>query len=90
MTGMVERVARIIWQAAVDPDVGGATWRTYIPAARAAIAEMRETTEGMVAAGQQVRVAADFDLSGAYRLVGTVADDVWQAMIDAALAEQNP
>ena len=68
MTEMVERVAR-----AIASHVGYADddWFKYGPAARAAIAAMREPTEEMLKAAY----AKAFD------------KEIWQAMIDAALSE---
>lgn len=44
MSGMVERVARAICKAQTQ---GTGFWKAFIPEARAAIAAMREPTEGM-------------------------------------------
>jgi len=71
--GMVERVAR-----ALAEDNGGMEWQLYMPDAEIAIKAMREPTEGMIAAGNEVGVQPFIPAGGFERMT-------WQAMIDAAL-----
>lgn len=79
MSEMVERVARAI----AETRAYGVGWEERL--ARAAIAAMREPTEAM-------QVAEGIDTLGCKARLGEYLDDwdaagVWQAMIDAALAE---
>ena len=84
MNEMVERVARAICKANdYDPDAndnllsgpsGTRNWHLYVTHARAAIAVMREPTQEMVESG--VENAPN-------------PRDIWEAMIDAALAEHD-
>ena len=67
MTEMVERVARAI---AIRQEGHDILWRDFDDAARAAIAAMREPTQGMA--------------DSVCGLTRTQAIVVWQAMIDAA------
>lgn len=98
MSEMIERVARAIckargddpdargpavWQSGFYPDHLFARWRSYEGLARAAIAEMREPTEAMVAAGGR-EVQIDYE-NGREADRVTDATNCWQAMIDAAL-----
>lgn len=73
---MVERVAAAIWPHAE----WNGDYQEAVAAARAAIAAMREPTEGMSLAGDKRRYsgATNYD-----------AADVYHAMIDAALGEQG-
>ncbi|MEZ2132438.1 MULTISPECIES: hypothetical protein [unclassified Sinorhizobium] len=78
MTTMIERVARAIME-----DSGGGrdrpdfNWRYYESAARAAIEAMREPTEDMRIAGCQET------------WLDPSVDDIYRAMIDAALQEDK-
>jgi len=75
MSSMVERVARAIEKklSRTDPyDERQHKRFNYDECARAAIAAMREPTEGMLAAG-------------AWELTNEYVGRQWQAMIDAAL-----
>lgn len=72
MSEMVERVA----QAICGDDNPANILEIHRHRARAAIAAMREPTEGMVEAGQNSGVIYD---------AGLVPHHVWQAMIDEAL-----
>lgn len=76
MTTMIERVARAICRSQTQSE---SMWQAFLPEATAAIEEMRVPNEGMVA-------AADADRS----YYGHVATNKYTAMIDAALAEQQP
>ncbi len=60
-------------------------WTNFTEDASAALEAIREPTEAMIERGSQITVAADFDTTGAYRLVGTVSPDVWRAMVGEAL-----
>ena len=75
MSGMVERIARIL-----HADQGYPTWPTpactqCMDMARNILEEMREPTEAMLWAGPPEPY---------------MDGDVWAKMIDAALAEPNP
>lgn len=71
---MIERVAAALEAVPVDPDPGGPHGADYYErSARAAIAAMRDPTEGMML---DPRVRGDDDI------------EAWQAMIDAALTEK--
>lgn len=54
--------------------------------ARAAVAALREPSHAMDSAGADVDIHTDFDEDG--RCVGGAAREVWQAMIDAILADK--
>jgi hypothetical protein len=85
MSEMVERVALAIQQADNEPCPDGvlrnadvSDWGEYV--ARAAIAAMREPDKAMIDAGAKQMAKMD----------DTTPDDgsdIWQAMLDAALAE---
>jgi hypothetical protein len=88
---MVERVARAyVLQMGVHPETivpfddsdpnsrKVMAWKKAVRPARAIIAAMRESTDVMVDAGE---LTADEECECMY------ARDVWEAMIDAALAE---
>jgi len=84
MSDMIERVARALcWNNGMNPDLtlGGDDenflWHEYVSGTRAAIAAMREPTEIMILAGVH------------HENMGNMAGR-WQAMIDAALAEETP
>lgn len=79
----IERAALILWQmdqqsqpttaAMVPPDISD--WRAYIPKARAVFQAIREPSEAQLA-------------SDPTTLTGTIyPEDLWRAMIDAALEE---
>ena len=68
---MIERVAR-----ALAASLGGGDWRSFEPAARAAVAALREPTTGMLD-------AALADLPDC----GYLQDD-WRAMIDHIASER--
>ena len=75
MSQMVERVRVAIASSARDCGVSCSGWE---PVARAAIAAMREPTASMNAEGDaKMDHPLDYD-----------ACDVWEAMVDAALAEK--
>lgn len=82
--GMVERVAQAIM--AKVPQGYGMTAEEATGYARVAIEAMREPTEAMVDAGWDKEVFAD---GAAYTYLGHVAVEAYQAMIDAALAEES-
>jgi len=79
MSEMVERVARVMWNAHVGPTIAWDDnfWRDsdieWLERARIAIAALREPTEAMVAAANQLNHPRDVE--------------VWRAMIDEALKE---
>lgn len=77
---MVERVARAIGKTYSRQ---AQTFDGWLPHARAAIAAMREPTEGMIKAARDPRTANGSPVSKGVH-------DTWQAMIDAALAEKEP
>lgn len=94
---MIERIARIICESqGGNPDAiiqgeGAATgrtwagWQAYASEARAIVTSMREPTDGMLQ-------AEGVTVSGKTLRVDSYLEDhsalsVWQAMIDAALAE---
>lgn len=87
MTSMIERVARAIGGeengAPVDEPVE--RWRNWEPAARAAIAAMREPTEGILQAMRDTVPVSGYE----WEYETDEALPHWQAMIDAAL-EENP
>ena len=68
---MIERVAR-----ALAVSLGGSDWRVFVPAARAAVAAMREPTVDMLEAA--VPDLPDW---------GYLPDD-WRAMIDHIASER--
>ena len=68
---MIERVAR-----ALAASLGGSDWRAFVPAARAAVAAMREPTVDMLEAA--VPDLPDW---------GYLPDD-WRAMIDHIASER--
>jgi len=83
MTTMVERVARVICGETINPDDtfadGTPYWRLYTNEARAAIKAMRMPTRVMIEAGAK----------GSGEDSEAVAIITWEAMIDAALAEEE-
>lgn len=92
MNEMVERVARAIHARYCDTAmgyVGAEKWENLADwekdfgrgLARAAIESMREPTDNMFDAGEKAAsVYSD-------RWMMSIADDVWRAMIDAALSD---
>lgn len=94
MSEMVERVARAVYEKiALDPDWDDApltedqrvaqdddpSQEACRAIARAAIAAMRDPTEGMCLAGQEAKLTIDFGKPP--------NGGIWRAMIDAALKE---
>jgi hypothetical protein len=85
---MIERVARAIWSA--DRNVGGygwewldESWRAgYYAQARSAIEAMREPTEEMIERGDDHAKGWFASISVTYD-----SEEVWHAMIDAALGK---
>lgn len=73
---MIERVARAIAKGEYGENVDD-VWHTCIDDARAAIEAMREPTEAMLDAGYGAEPT------------GAALVAPWEAMIDAALAEQS-
>lgn len=72
---MIQRAA----MALANADNGApTTWRMYVDDVRAVIAAMRDPTEAMLSAGS----------SGSNCGENPDPDDVWRAMIDAALEER--
>lgn len=71
LSPMIERVARALAQS-----LGGDDWRTFVKAARGAVAAMREPTPGMLDAATPG--LPDW---------GYLEDD-WRAMIDHAVKEK--
>lgn len=91
MSGMIERVARAIALASLDPETREAVdpdrWEvadSYHDLARAAIEAMREPTENMLDFGACYE-DQDHDIFDE----GDISRDVWRAMIDAALSEDR-
>lgn len=88
---MIERVARalVLSEFGCDPGTkardGRPLWEFHVGKARAAIAAMREPTEAMKEAPDNAGIADDDE----YSIGEFYAEQIWQAMIDAALA-QNP
>ncbi|TXN33916.1 hypothetical protein [Methylobacterium sp. WL19] len=91
---MIERVARaLVLDYGGHPDqvlgfssASAALWTFYVPAARAAIAAMREPNEALLGElHDKVRIEVRPEERGAYI---TNADAMWAAGIDAALG--NP
>ena len=78
MSEMLERVTSVIYSRICD--IGVATYEDAETIARAALGEMREPTEEMTDAG----LGSGQDYGPSIPLVYS-ADDVWKAMIDAAL-----
>lgn len=98
MSEMVERVARALaaaefYQFPETDKFIEANWHQFAPElaeryrirARAAIAAMREPTEVMVEAGYQPSGFEPSDVGVSHE----DASDLYQAMIDAALAEET-
>jgi hypothetical protein len=87
MSEMVDRVARAICKNECAFRCGGAEdcqqYDDWIGEARAAIAAMREPTEKMHVAGHDVRSDPQ---NGMPTYCGV--DEIWTAMIDAALADE--
>ena len=88
MSEMIERVARAIFTEANAASSGYGEWCTddmANAAARAAIEAMREPTEAMIDAGDDIcpiaRGTESHKMSG-----GVVPEDYWRAMIDAVLS----
>jgi hypothetical protein len=88
---MVERVARAMFDLNIEmldwDRVHESVSEGYRHSTRAAIAAMREPTEGMVTAGKdayKVTRGKRSNLHGPAGLAGK-----WQAMIDAALSEEG-
>lgn len=79
MNEMIERVARAMWEGRG----GSASVTSRHDMARAAIAAMRVPVKAMVEAGRENNEQSEY--SGPDDLDGH-ALQVWQAMIDAALA----
>ena len=95
MTSMVERVARTLCTTrGVDPDKevhcqGGGIlyeWHWWEREARAAIAAMREPTEGMLE-GMSSLITGEVEDYNVY-LGREDATEAWQLAIDAALEEK--
>lgn len=90
MSTMIERVARAIGgeENGAPGDEPGERWRNWEPAARAAIAAMREPTDAQTHAGRE----ATRDPSGNMREYAGITErdarDCYRAMIDAALEEK--
>ncbi len=78
MSEMVERVAKVLASRNSD-----AKWTWYLNDARAVIEAMREPTEAMCKAQGTNNLGSPDNVSG--YLDCWSADDVWRAMIDAAL-----
>lgn len=91
MTYLVERVARAIWERSRNPhifpwaDVHPEVKAGLLADARAAIAEMREPTYGMIGAGGKV-IATGHPVAGEHLWD---ANSAYKAMIDAALKEEG-
>lgn len=86
-SGMVERVARVIWDARIS--VGGgpplcpeAAWCRKT--ARSVIAAMREPTDAMVKAAEATET--DYAIGEGH----ASCKEHWRAMIDGALKESTP
>lgn len=91
MTSMIERVARAIGgeENGAPVDEPGERWRNWEPAARAAIAAMRDPTEGMVRAGGATEVAGFDGEDDRNMPIGEYeAEEAYRAMIDDALEEK--
>ena len=93
MITMVERVARALAvadgmhpEAASNDDDEIPAWTLYVDGARAAIEAMREPTETMVVSANDATTLGD---EGVHRITIDMqgANEVWAAMIDAALKE---
>ncbi|HEX7856073.1 MAG TPA: hypothetical protein VF503_20525 [Sphingobium sp.] len=78
---LLERAARALCTAAGNPEnitfEGKPMWQSYLSEARAVLVAIREPSEVMVSAGQ--------DVASWKSNVG----EAWHAMIDAALAENG-
>lgn len=72
---LVERVARLLSAQAAADD-----WRGFVPHARAVLMAVRAPTRGMAKAGADIPV-------GCCMTNASDAGEVWEYMIDAALAE---
>lgn len=86
MDTMIERVSRAICIAAkLDPDRKGNEtefhWQEFVGEAAAAIEAMRTPTQGMIEAG-----ADSYTVDGTYGATEEEISEIYQAMIDAALA----
>jgi len=94
---MVARVAKAIGEALYgycDPVDTPNTYSAATTAARAAIAEMRQPTDDMIAVGRDMEFERDnptseYEMIVSYR-VDADATAIWQTMIDAALNAKNP
>lgn len=93
MSEMLERVARAIALAALDPETRAAVnpdkWfvaESYYDLARAAIEVMREPTDAMKSAPYDAEI--DFGPGGTGDIEANPLN-VWQAMIDAALKQEE-
>lgn len=76
---LLERIARILAaQAGLSAD--GADWTGFMPQARALVAAMRVPTRQMARAGADIPV-------GCCMTNASDAGEVWEYMVDAALAE---
>jgi len=85
---MIERVARAIYE---DISAGADDMESCIIAARAAIEAMREPTDSMVKAGIKREVGWEYGERGCPDDGPHVSSHAsYTAMIDAALAEQQP
>ncbi len=91
-TEMIERVARALYedQCVKHPDSIGAKTKFYNDgiyhgAARIALAAMREPTEAMLEAEAAQDTGSKAKISGYLDYFS--ADEVWKAMIDAALGD---
>jgi len=93
MSEMIERVARAI---AADNVRGNSNWQDWLVEARAAIEAMREPTEKMWDAGAadlygvSREKAIEYAKEDKFESDGRKADEIWRAMIDAALSDQPP
>lgn len=100
MSGMLERIARALCEMEIDsgPNLltGVPRWHAYIPAARAAVAAMREPTEEVIDSGRVVTVPKGtfpvIDAHSGYEMQsisGPVENYYrWQKMIDEILKEK--
>lgn len=87
MSEMVERVAKAVGEVlygAADPVDTPNNWARSMDAARAAITAMREPTEEMRQRGGSTLLLHEYEPDGPEG-----SRDVWQSMIDAALAERK-
>jgi hypothetical protein len=77
----LERAARALCELAGNPPMakmdGKPLWVSYLPEVRAVLTAIREPSEPMQEAGSDVQIPGN--------LWGS--DDIWRAMVDAALSE---